>query len=160
LSGLFTKTDLARAFAAVLNRPAPFEDVERGLVLVYRAPKMLQHAAERMAQLWPSPAQCSREVRAELKLPSCDTRMAGSKMSDDLGRSCECQLNPPQKGRLISMSSSAMSISFPSRLVKSSPRRKAARERQIRFLVGRTGAEKGEGKHCPGKNQGDMPDDG
>jgi hypothetical protein len=62
--------DLACALAAVGNRPAPFEDVESesGAGL----PRAKNGAARREAdaELRRSPAQCSREVGAELKAPT------------------------------------------------------------------------------------------
>jgi hypothetical protein len=147
--------DLACAFAAVGNRPAPFEDVESGPVLVYRAPKMGQHAAKRMrscdGRRRSVLAKSAPNLRRQCRLLSWVTRMLGSTTADDLGRRCERRLNPPQMCQLISMSSGDMGMGFTSLLAKPSPRGKTLREHQVRFLVGRIGAEKGEGNIGPRK---------
>ena len=110
--------DLACAFAAVGNPPAAFEDVESGPVLVYRAPKMGQHAAKRMrscdGRRRSVLAKSAPNLRHQCRLLSWVTRMLGSNTADDLGRRCERRLTAPQMCQLISMSSSDMRIGFPS----------------------------------------------
>src|SRR4029077_15729766 len=126
LTLLFARIDLARASAAVGNRPAPFDDAERGAMLVYRAPKMGAARRDVDAELWSSPALYSRGVGTELKgpMPAAflghqDARFEQDQvdvahmieldgMADVLGRSCERRLNPPQMCQLISLSSCAM----------------------------------------------------
>jgi hypothetical protein len=79
-------------------------------------------------------------------------------IANDPGRSCERRPSPPQPVstlqmcQLISMSSCTIEMGFAlRRAVKSSPRWKTLREPRIRFLVGRIGAEKGEGNIAPRK---------
>jgi hypothetical protein len=81
-------------------------------------------------------------------------------MADDLGRSCGRRLNTPQMCQLNSTSSCEIRMGLPLRLaVKSSPRLKTLRKPRIRFLVGRIGAEKGEG-NIGLRKEGDTLDDG
>lgn len=51
------------------NRPAPCEDAEPGPILVYRTPKMVQHAVDSDAELRLSRAQRSPKVGAEFQAP-------------------------------------------------------------------------------------------
>jgi hypothetical protein len=120
LTRLFSGTDLARALAAVGSRPVPFEDIERGPVLVYRAEKMVQHAKDADVGL-PSPAQRSREVGAELQAPMPAACVANQEagfgqpdgMADDLGRSYGRRRNTRQMCQLKSMSSCGIKTSLP-----------------------------------------------
>ena len=141
LARLFSKTDLARALAAVGNSLPRLEDVERDPVGLPR-PKMAQRAADADAEFPPSPAQRSRDVIQQ-------------GMVDDPGRSFERPLNPPQMCQLISMPSCAIEEGSPLRLaVKSSPGWKTLSKPRIRFLVGRVGAETGGGNISPQNKPG------
>jgi hypothetical protein len=65
-----------------------------------RRPKMVEHAGDPILELRPSPSQRSEDV------------IQPDGRADDLGRSCEGRLNPPQMCQLISMPSRAIEESF------------------------------------------------
>jgi hypothetical protein len=138
LTRLFSRTDLAHAVVAVGNSLPRLGDVQCDPV----GPKMVQHAGAADPEFRSSPAQRSRDIIQHGRV-------------DDLGRSCERRLNPPQMCQLISIPSCSIKKGSPLRLgVKSSPRWTTVRERWIRFFVGRVGAETGEGNISPQKKVG------
>jgi hypothetical protein len=96
LTHSFSRTDLARALAAVGNSLPRLGDVERDPVGLCR-PEMAQHAADAGAEFRASPAQRSKDI------------IQGG-MVDDLGRSSERRRNPPQMCQLISMPSCEIKI--------------------------------------------------
>jgi hypothetical protein len=141
LTRSFSRTDLARPSAAVGNPLPRLGDVEHDPVGLPR-PKMAQDAADADAEFRLLPARRSRDIIQH-------------GMVDDLGRSCERRLNPPQMCQLISMPSCAIEEGFPLRLaVKSSPRWKTLSKPWIRFLVGRVGAETEGGNISPQNKPG------
>ena len=138
LTRLFSRTDLAHAVVAVGNSLPRLGDVQCDPV----GPKMVQHAGAADAEFRSSPAQRSRDIIQHGRV-------------DDLGRSCERRLNPPQMCQLISMPSCAIEKGSPLRLaVKSSPGWKTLSKPRIRFLVGRVGAETGGGNISPQNKPG------
>jgi hypothetical protein len=141
LTRSFSRTDLARASAAVGNSLPRLGDVEHDPVGLPR-PKMAQHAADADAEFRLLTARRSRNIIQH-------------GMVDNLGRSCERRLNPPQICQLISMPSCAIQNGSPLRLaLKSSPRSETLSKPWIRFLVGRVGAETGGGDISPQNKPG------
>src|ERR1700722_19682571 len=61
-------------------------------------PRVVEHASDAIPELRPSPSQRSDDV------------IQPDGIEDDLGRSCEGRLNPPQMCHLISMPSRATTI--------------------------------------------------